>query len=129
MVFFSSLAELCERLEATESHFRMIDLVIDFLASLESEEVKPAVSMILGRPCPRWSDLKLDVDWATIRRVLDQVFHVDWSVFDNPLLQKLDSPLQVPQISTMPTRGNPFEEFIFPTSTPTLTPSVLTPSQ
>ena len=64
-----------------------------------------------------------------VQTVNPQKITVDWSVFDNPLLQKLDSPLQVPQISTMPTRGNPFEEFIFPTSTPTLTPSVLTPSQ
>ncbi len=65
----------------------------------------------------------------TVQTVKPQKIIIDWSVFGNSLLQKLDSPLQVPQMGTMPARGNPFEKFVFPTPTPTLTPSVLTPSQ
>lgn len=50
---FKTLAELCEKLEATKKRLLMIDLVADFLKGLDSSEVEPAVSMILGRPFPK----------------------------------------------------------------------------
>ncbi len=65
----------------------------------------------------------------TIKPIEPKKIIIDWSVFDNPFLQKLEPPVQVPQPSTVPARENPFKEFVFPTSIPTLTPSTLTPSQ
>jgi DNA ligase-1 len=78
---FKALAELCEKLEATTKRLLMIDLVADFLKSLEAEEVEPAVSMILGRPFPKWSQQTLDVSWATLSEIIKRITGVEWKVF------------------------------------------------
>jgi DNA ligase-1 len=78
---FKALAELCEKLEATTKRLLMIDLVADFLKSLETEEVEPAVSMILGRPFPKWSQQTLDVSWATLSEMIKRITSVEWKVF------------------------------------------------
>ncbi|MCP8312368.1 MAG: ATP-dependent DNA ligase [Candidatus Methylarchaceae archaeon HK02M1] len=78
---FKSLAELCERLEATNKRLPMISLVADFLKDLEAEEVEASVSMILGRPFPKWSYKKLDVSWATLREIIKRITKADWKVF------------------------------------------------
>ena len=78
---FRSLAELCEELEATKKRLLMISLVAEFLENLEAEEVEPAVSMILGRPFPKWSQQALDVSWATISEVIKRITKTDWKVF------------------------------------------------
>jgi len=59
----------------------MIDLVSDFLNNLEAEEVEPAVSMILGRPFPKWSQQTLDVSWATLTGIIRRLTKADWKVF------------------------------------------------
>lgn len=78
---FKALAHLCEELEATTKRLRMIDLVSEFLNNLEAEEVKPAVSMILGRPFPKWSQQTLDVSWATLTGIIRRITKADWKVF------------------------------------------------
>jgi DNA ligase-1 len=78
---FRALAELCEKLEGTNKRLLMVDLVADFLAKLEVQEVKPAVSMILGRPLPIWSQRTLDVSWTTLSEKIKQITAVDWSLF------------------------------------------------
>jgi DNA ligase-1 len=78
---FKALAELCEELEATRKRLLMIDLVADFLRLLETQEVEPAVSMILGRPFPKWSQQTLDVSWATLSEIIKRVTEVEWKVF------------------------------------------------
>jgi len=78
---FKALADLCEELEATNKRLRMIDLVSDFLNNLEAEEVEPAVSMILGRPFPKWSQQTLDVSWATLTGIIRRLTKADWKVF------------------------------------------------
>ena len=78
---FRSLAELCEELEATKKRLLMISLVAEFLENLEAEEVEPAVSMILGRPFPKWNQQTLDVSWATISEVIKRITKTDWKVF------------------------------------------------
>ncbi len=78
---FKALAELCEKLEATSKRLIMIDLVADFLKNLESQEVEPAVSMILGRPFPKWSQETLEVSWATLSEIIKRITGVEWSVF------------------------------------------------
>jgi DNA ligase-1 len=78
---FKALAELCEKLEATTKRLLMIDLVADFIKSLETEEVEPAVSMILGRPFPKWSQQTLDVSWATLSEIIKRITGADWKTF------------------------------------------------
>jgi DNA ligase-1 len=79
---FRALAELGEKLEATKKRLLMLDLVSDFLIKLEVEEVEPAVSMILGRSFPKWSQRTLDVSWATLSEIIGRISGVEWSVFD-----------------------------------------------
>jgi len=78
---FKALADLCEELEATTKRLHMIDLVSEFLNDLEAEEIEPAVSMILGRPFPRWSQQTLDVSWATLTEIIKRITKADWRVF------------------------------------------------
>ena len=78
---FKSLAELCEKLEATNKRLLMISLVAEFLNNLEAEEVEPAVSMILGRPFPKWSQQTLDVSWASLSKIIKSITKADWKVF------------------------------------------------
>ncbi|MEM2968457.1 MAG: ATP-dependent DNA ligase [Candidatus Bathyarchaeia archaeon] len=78
---FKSLAVLLEKVEATKSRLEIIDLAAEFLRQLEAEEVEPAVSMILGRAFPRWSQKTLDVSWATLSGVLQRLVGAGWSVF------------------------------------------------
>jgi DNA ligase-1 len=78
---FRALAELCEKLEATRKRLLMIDLAADFLRSLDVQEMEPAVSMILGRPFPKWSPKTLDVSWATVSEIIRRITEVEWNVF------------------------------------------------
>ncbi|MGB9756444.1 MAG: hypothetical protein ACPLVJ_01505, partial [Candidatus Bathyarchaeales archaeon] len=78
---FKALAELCEKLEATTKRLLMIDLVAEFLKSLDAEEVEPAVSMILGRAFPKWSQRTLDVSWATLSEIIKRITNVEWKAF------------------------------------------------
>jgi DNA ligase-1 len=59
----------------------MIDFVAEFLRSLEVQEIEPAVSMILGRPFPKWSQQTLDVSWATLSEIIKRITGVEWNVF------------------------------------------------
>jgi len=79
---FRALAELGEKLEATKKRLLMLDLVSDFLTKLEVEELEPAVSMILARPFPKWSQRTLDVSWATLSEIIKRISGIEWSVFD-----------------------------------------------
>ena len=75
------MAELCEKLEATRSRLLMIHLAAEFLKTLRPEEIEPAVSMVLGRPFPKWSPRTLDVSWATLSEIIDRVTGARWEVF------------------------------------------------
>jgi DNA ligase-1 len=78
---FKALAELCEKLEATTKRLLMIDLVAELLNKLETQEIEPAVSMILGRPFPKWSQQTLEVSWATLSEIIKRITEVEWNVF------------------------------------------------
>jgi len=80
-MLFESLAFLLEKVEATKKRLEIVELAVDFLKRLEAEEVEPAVSMILGRAFPKWSQKTLDVSWATLRGVLQRLTGAGWSVF------------------------------------------------
>jgi DNA ligase-1 len=78
---FKSLAELLEKVEVTRSRLQTTALMADFLKRVEPEEVEPAVSLVLGRPFPKWSQKTLEVSWAILSGVLRRVTGVDWRVF------------------------------------------------
>jgi len=78
---FRSLAEVLEKVEATRKRLQSTALVADFLKALEAEEVEPAVSMILGRAFPKWSQKTLEVRWSIISGILQRVTGSDWGVF------------------------------------------------
>jgi len=87
---FRELCELCEKLSATTKRLLMRDLVANFLRELQSEEVEPAVSMILGRPFPKWDQRVLEVSWATLSGLIRRQTNVDWSVFRSAFSQTGD---------------------------------------
>src|SRR3990170_8568739 len=78
---FKSLAELLENVEATKKRLQTVKMTAEFLESLETDSLEPAVSMILGRPFPKWSQKTLDVSWATLNTPLKHITQVDWNVF------------------------------------------------
>jgi DNA ligase-1 len=78
---FVSLAELCERLSGTTKRLVMVDYVADFLNRLQPDEVEPAVSMILGRPFPKWDQRVLEVSWATLSAIIKRLTNVNWKDF------------------------------------------------
>jgi DNA ligase-1 len=78
---FKSLAELLEKIEATKKRLEIIGMTADFLRCLDAAEVEPAVSMILGRAFPKWSQKTLDVSWATLSGILQRITGVEWGVF------------------------------------------------
>ena len=78
---FKALAELGEKLESTTKRLMKIDLAAGFLNSLEPEEVEPAVSMVLGRPFPRWDQRTLEVSWATLSEIIRRITAVEWETF------------------------------------------------
>ena len=78
---FRDLCELCERLEATTKRLVMVDLVANFVKTLQPEEVEPAVSMILGRPFPNWDQRVLEISWATLSGIIKRLTNLDWGDF------------------------------------------------
>jgi DNA ligase-1 len=78
---FKSLAELLEKIEATKKRLQMINMTAEFMRTLEAGELEPAVSMILGRPFPKWSQKTLEVSWATLSEILMRITQVEWNGF------------------------------------------------
>ena len=88
---FKLLADLCEKLEATKKRLLLVDLVADFLKTLEAQETEPAISMILGRPFPKWSQKTLDVSWTTLSGVIKRITGADDAVFSRAFSSSIDA--------------------------------------
>ena len=78
---FKSLSELLEKIEATKKRLEIIDLTANYLKTLSAEELEPAISMIVGRAFPKYSQKNLDVSWSTLTRILQRVTSFDWNLF------------------------------------------------
>jgi DNA ligase-1 len=78
---FKSLAELLEKIENTRKRLEIITLTADYLNTLDTEEVEPAISMILGNPLPKQTLKTLDVSWTTLSGILRSVTGTDWNAF------------------------------------------------
>ena len=78
---FMTLAKFLEKVESTRKRLEIVSITADFLMHLEPQEVEPAVSMVLGRAFPKWSQKTLEVNWKTLSGVLQRVVGVDLSAF------------------------------------------------
>jgi len=56
---FKSLSELLEKVEATKKRLEIIDLTVNYLKTLEADEVEPATNMMVGRAFPKYSQKTL----------------------------------------------------------------------
>ncbi len=68
---FASLARLARSLEATPRRLEKRALLAAFLRSLRTDEVAPAVHLVVGRIFAESDDRALNVGWATLRRALE----------------------------------------------------------
>jgi DNA ligase-1 len=69
---FNKLTELCRALAATRKRTEKINLIANFLQTLDSDEVAPAVLLIVGTVFPEYDSRTLDIGWRTIKRVLEK---------------------------------------------------------
>jgi len=87
---FQAFAELCEKLEATSKRTAMVDLAAGFLNQIDASEVELAVSMILGRALPKWDKRVLEINWATLSRVIKRLTNVNRTDFGEALAETGD---------------------------------------
>lgn len=87
---FQGLSELLEKLEGLKKRTLMITLVSQFLQQLQDDEVEPAVSLILGRPFPKWDQRTLEISWATLSNLIKRLTNVDWTFFSKAFSQTGD---------------------------------------
>ncbi len=85
-----TLSELLEKVEVTKSRLQTVALAADFLKALEPEEVEPAVSLMLGRTFPKWSQKTLDISWTILSDILQRVTGADWGFFGEAFRQSGD---------------------------------------
>ena len=69
---FKKLALLCKELESTTKRKEKTALISTFLKTLDHDELKPAILLIIGTVFPETSDKTLDVGWRTLKRVIDR---------------------------------------------------------
>jgi DNA ligase-1 len=70
---FARLAHLGEQLEGTTKRREIVILLAQFLQSLAPEEIPPAVRLTIGQVFPEWDERALNVSWATVMAVLNQL--------------------------------------------------------
>jgi DNA ligase-1 len=78
---FKSLAELLEKVEATKKRLEIIEQTANYLKTLDSEEIEPAVNMMVGRAFPKHSQKNLDVNWSTLTRIFKGISVFNWNLF------------------------------------------------
>ncbi len=88
---FKTLCEVLERVESTKKRLEILKAAAQLLETLETEEVEPAVSMILGRPFPMWSQQTLEVSWATVSSILQKVTTTGRRVFTQAMASTADA--------------------------------------
>jgi DNA ligase-1 len=66
---FTSFSDLCEALEATTKRNEKKLLISEFLQKLDSEEVVPTISFLIGKPFPESDERVLEVGGRTLWRL------------------------------------------------------------
>ncbi len=78
---FKTLSELLEKVEATKKRLEIIDFTANYLKTLSSGEIEPAINMMVGRAFPKYSQKSLDVSWSTLTKIFECISQFDWDVF------------------------------------------------
>lgn len=78
---FRALAELCEKLESTKKRKAMVSWVAAFVLQLETDEIRSAISMLLGRAFPKWDQRVLEVSWATLSKTIQKIANISSRTF------------------------------------------------
>jgi len=78
---FQTLAELCEKLESTTKRKAMGNWVASFIRQLETEEIEPAISMLMGRVFPKCDQRVLEISWMTISTTIRKITNIDNNMF------------------------------------------------
>jgi DNA ligase-1 len=69
---FTRLAELCIELESVTKKRTKVELVSEFLGELKSEEIAPAVYLVVGSVFAEDSSKTLKVNWSTLQKVFEE---------------------------------------------------------
>jgi DNA ligase-1 len=69
---FSTLATLCQHLEGTTKKLEKSALISGFLQKLQSEEIAPAVLLLLGKIFSATDSRTLNVSWRTLQKLDEQ---------------------------------------------------------
>jgi DNA ligase-1 len=75
---FQALATLCEKLTTINKRTLMTEIVANFLRRLEEIELKPAVSMILGRVYTKRDHKTLDISWSSLNDIIMSITKPSW---------------------------------------------------
>lgn len=78
---FQTIAELCEKLESTTKRKAMGNWVASFIRQLETEEIEPAISMLMGRVFPKCDQRVLEISWMTIGTTIRKITNIDNNMF------------------------------------------------
>jgi DNA ligase-1 len=68
----------------------MVGYAADFLRQLQPDEVESAVSMLVGRPFPKWDQRVLEVSWTTVRGIIERLTNAGWQDFREAFSQTGD---------------------------------------
>jgi DNA ligase-1 len=66
---FTQFTQVCKSLESTPKRTEKVAYLVDFLRSLNSDEIVPAVSFLIGRPFPESDSRVLDVGGQTLWKI------------------------------------------------------------
>jgi DNA ligase-1 len=87
---FKSFGELLNKIEGTRSRLQTVALTAEFLRTLDAEELEPAISLMLGRAFPKWSQKTLEINWTILSDILQRVTGTDWSAFEEAFRESGD---------------------------------------
>lgn len=74
---FFALAELGEKLESTTKRKDMVASAASFILKLETQEIEPAISMLMGRSFPKQEQRVLEVSWTTLNNSIRKITRTD----------------------------------------------------
>ena len=74
---FHALAELGEKLESTTKRKDMVAWAASFILELETQEIEPAISMLMGRSFPKGDQRVLEVSWTTLNTSIRKITKTD----------------------------------------------------
>ena len=69
---FLEIAQLCENLSKTTKRLEKIDMICNFLKKLKSDEIAPAVLLIIGWNLPETLTEPLGISYATLMDILSE---------------------------------------------------------